>query len=132
MKIATGRAGFFLFRLCPLITYCCLIFYLSSIEARNLRPYFFFSGEDKILHLIEYAILGFLLMRCMGPWRENPCTRGYCIFFGLIYGISDEFHQAFVPGREASAWDVLADMAGLMLVSLSYEKIFRKRGHPLK
>ena len=43
------------------------------------------------------------------------------IFFGaflaFLYGLTDEIHQAFVPGREASALDVMADGAGAMIGS---------------
>ena len=30
-----------------------------------------------------------------------------------MYAISDEWHQSFVPGRQLSAWDWAADLAGL-------------------
>lgn len=37
------------------------------------------------------------------------------IFFCILYAISDEFHQAFVPGRSVSALDVLMDGVGSVL-----------------
>jgi VanZ family protein len=38
------------------------------------------------------------------------------VLFCLLFGISDEFHQAFIPGRVVSAWDVAADSFGALLV----------------
>ena len=38
------------------------------------------------------------------------------VFICFLYGISDEVHQAFVPGREASVGDLLADVAGAAIV----------------
>ncbi len=59
----------------------------------------------KILHLAEYAVLGFLVVPKAGSWKAALLV---CIF----YAVSDEFHQLFVPGRRGSAVDVLIDSAG--------------------
>jgi len=63
---------------------------------------------DKLAHFTEYALLGFLLGRGTG---NVPVA----FALSALYGVSDEVHQSFVPGREASALDWLADAAGALI-----------------
>ena len=91
------------------ILYMLLIFYLSSLP----RPikYELAPGMDKILHLFEYAILGYLLEVSL----KKSQVRAYLIvawLIGSFYGVTDEIHQSFVPGREASFIDLIADSLG--------------------
>ena len=71
-------------------------------------------GLDKLLHLIAYSVLGLTLLwsRCPGqverPWRGAL----WAFLFCLLYGLSDEYHQSFIPNRMVSGWDVAADAAG--------------------
>ena len=72
----------------------------------------------KCAHLTEYAVLAFLFWRARWkPRRKDPRPwswreAGYAVLFVALYAASDEFHQSFVPTREASAWDVLIDTIG--------------------
>ncbi len=54
------------------------------------------------------------------------------LLIGTGYAISDEWHQSFVPGRDASAWDVFFDMAGNGMGGAIYpfvrRSILRSRG----
>ena len=98
----------------PVIAWAGAIFYGSSISSPNIPSY---PNSDKLLHIIEYAFLGFLLSRLMRN-AEYPFSRKkYFVYFlamliGLSYGVSDEIHQYFVPGRSCSLWDILADAIG--------------------
>jgi len=67
---------------------------------------------DKVLHFFEYGIFGFLLYFALAGerWEGKPLLPAFMI--GSIYGISDEFHQYFVPTRECDVFDFLADAAG--------------------
>ncbi len=101
----------------PLAFYLVLIFYLSSRPAFAIR-------HDKIGHTLEYAGLGFLIARLF-VWRLRGAIRPMgivlgSVLLGMIYGMTDEFHQSFVPGRESSGWDVMADAFGSLLGALSY------------
>ncbi|MCX9075079.1 MAG: VanZ family protein [Candidatus Methanoperedens sp.] len=100
--------------------------FLHSIEHSDLRfllyPFYIFSlYPDKIQHIILYAGFGFLIHSSLKN-SSNPALMNYAIMFsviiGTIYGISDEFHQSFVPGRTASAWDLLADAIGLTIAQI--------------
>jgi VanZ family protein len=65
----------------------------------------------KLAHFSEYAVLYLLARPLIGSgWRSW--------LFCLAYAASDELHQAFVPGRGASPWDVLLDSAGALAGAL--------------
>lgn len=66
-------------------------------------------------HMAAYALLAFLWVR---PWQHRlPAARAGCLALVLtvLYAISDEYHQTFVPGRDGSVTDVLVDAAGACL-----------------
>ena len=76
---------------------------------------------DKILHVIAYAILSFL----MGTSLRKSGIRNYALIgmmLALSIGLADEIHQAFVLVRNASATDLLADSLGAFVgaYSISY------------
>lgn len=76
------------------------------------------GAPDWLLHGIEYGALGLFLSRALaGGWRGRLSGRGavLTLLLGVLYGASDEWHQSFVPGRDSSARDVLADGAGTLL-----------------
>ena len=72
----------------------------------------------KCAHLTEFAILALLIWRAFRkpvskdgrPW-DWPLA-GKTIVFVLLYASSDEFHQLFVPSRQASVVDVMIDTTG--------------------
>ncbi len=98
----------------PAILYALAIFILSSLPGAVV-PTLGFRFGDKILHLAEYGILGFLLYRA---FRGTPRPFLLTILTGVIYAASDEFHQLFVPGRYCDFWDFAADVVGLALLGV--------------
>lgn len=89
-----------------------IIFIASSIP--NLGP---LPGgvSDKSGHSIGYAILGALVLRALSGarWaRVTWKTAFLAIAIATLYGVSDEWHQSFVPGRSPEVLDVVADMTG--------------------
>lgn len=77
----------------------------------------------KTTHFSEYAFLGmlsFLEFRLFaGLFRLNIRLKKYhyalgAFIWGVLFAISDEIHQRFVPGRYASPVDVLIDSAGTL------------------
>ncbi|MEK7812911.1 MAG: VanZ family protein [Candidatus Desantisbacteria bacterium] len=85
-----------------------IIFGLSSVPSDNTLPSFF-PFFDKIAHLIEYTGLGWLLNNAFNGLKLAA------ILIGSLYGLSDEFHQLFTPGRECDYKDLLCDIAGCTL-----------------
>jgi VanZ family protein len=71
--------------------------------------------SDKAGHSIGYAMLGALVLRALARARWNNVTWKTALLavaITTVYGVSDEWHQAFVPGRSPDPFDVVADMTG--------------------
>ncbi|MGB5717851.1 MAG: VanZ family protein [Gammaproteobacteria bacterium] len=97
------------------IAWAGLIFYLSSQP--GIHTPLLFPGQDKLFHLIAFGMLGFLLMGTLKATNSGYRT-GQVWFVVLLvasYGVLDEFHQYFVPGRSVEFYDALADAAGGLL-----------------
>ena len=70
----------------------------------------------KAAHMTEYALLALLLLRALSIDRGDArrwISSAWVL--SVAYAASDEFHQSFVPGRNASVVDVLIDSAGAAL-----------------
>lgn len=95
------------------IAYMGLIFLLSSLHGMRLPK--IPENSDKLIHMAVYVPLGFLL--CMALVMSGLRRYGFVIalILTIIYGMTDEFHQSFVPGRHASFGDVIADSVGALL-----------------
>lgn len=100
----------------PVFAYAGFIFYLSSqSHPEEQLPSFVGILSDKVLHVIEYAVLGALFYRgfrwsAEASWR--PWVVPLAVLCTSLYGVSDELHQSFVPFRESSWLDWVADTVG--------------------
>ena len=105
------RSTFLLATLC----WAGLIFYLSSQPSIDTPA--LFPGQDKLFHLIAFGILGLLATGSLHASQTGYPTRQVwlVVLAVLLYGILDECHQYFVPGRSADIYDVLADAIGGLL-----------------
>lgn len=92
-----------------------LILTLSSLPAQTL-PKTWLLNWDKLIHLIQYFILGVLAMKSLKKININSVI--LVIIFGLLFGSIDEFLQSFISGRFSSALDVLADTIGTAIGAL--------------
>jgi len=93
-----------------------LIFHLSS-QSRPLPfiPDRFFT-YDKVLHALEYAVLGALLARAaVGAGAGSRWSVILAAAAGSGYGATDEWHQSFVPGRSCDPFDWMADTVGALV-----------------
>jgi ABC-type Fe3+ transport system permease subunit len=79
-------------------------------------------------HFAEYAILAALLWYAL---RSTPALAGraapLAFTLAVLYAISDEFHQSFVPGRHPDVRDVLVDAAGALVAVLLLHRRSLKR-----
>ncbi|MCI0513695.1 VanZ family protein [candidate division KSB1 bacterium] len=118
---------FWRFYLPPFI-WAALIFWNSSRPHLRL-PHFYWPHIDKALHFGIYFILGFLMMRafCLGQTSKLR-VKNYVwgIVLGSLFGLSDEFHQCFVPGRSADIGDLIADILGILAAQLVIGWIYRR------
>lgn len=75
-----------------------------------------FDFQDKLLHFGAYFVMAIFSWRA---FRHSGLTAHrlmlLSVLFCSLYGLSDEWHQSFVPGRTPSALDWLADTLGAIL-----------------
>ena len=95
-----------------------MIFYLSH-QPGDLSIFPQFFGIDKLLHVIAYGSLAAAFLYGLNPFTKSSSralTAVVVLLFCVLFGVSDEYHQSFIPGRSVSAWDVVADGVGALLV----------------
>jgi VanZ family protein len=74
---------------------------------------------DKVAHFGIYGILG-----CAAYWAwPNRGIKAFCVC--VLYGLSDEIHQIYVPGRSCDPWDLLADTVGSAVAIILATVLFR-------
>ncbi|HEV2911973.1 MAG TPA: VanZ family protein [Pyrinomonadaceae bacterium] len=133
----------------PLVLWMALIFFFSTAElsagntSRIVRPVllWLFPGisEESLLrahfltrkaaHFTEYAILALLAARAFyGSSRKTLRRRWFTVALTLVilYALSDEYHQSFVPSRTGSVYDSMIDASG-GLAALLFLALRRKR-----
>jgi len=103
----------------PVLLQMALIFYFSAQPAGSpaLES---FPTPPGIGHLGGYGLLGLLLYRAFnqGLIGWNLISARNTFLVGLLYAISDELHQMFVPGRTPAVSDLGIDAAGIILALL--------------
>jgi VanZ family protein len=115
----------------PALLYMALIWQLSSMPIT--LPMASLPFRDKLAHIVEYAMLGLLAANAVrGTWPALSLPKALfaAALLTSTWGYLDEVHQAFVPGRHASAFDLLADVVGAVLGVAAYGAvvlIVRKR-----
>ena len=93
------------------LAYAGVIFYLSS---RTWSRVELFPHSDKVIHTIMYAGLGFLCVWALRATtlRGREAILPLAVAMAFIYGVTDEIHQLFVPGRSCDAADLVFDGVG--------------------
>jgi VanZ family protein len=118
--------------LLPVLIWMVVIFISSSIPADDF-PRVEFWGWAKLIHLVYYAVLCFLIQRAAGNQARYPLLARHSYLFGVVfavlYGASDELHQLSTPGRHGQYTDVLIDAFGafLFLAGLWVYRLTRPR-----
>ncbi len=107
----------FWFNQFPALFWTALLFTLSSIS--NLKaPQINLGFEDKIYHFLVYTVYGIFLTRAFYRQRRFLSLRRHFLLAaflaGTLFGLSDEFHQSFTPGRAVEWGDWLADTVGIL------------------
>ena len=107
----------------PLVLWCSLIFVLSSIPNLRTELGFWDLILRKAAHVTEFAVLFLLSFRAFEGFFSKISVAGLvstAAIFSVLFAVSDEFHQSFVPGRSASAYDVGIDSCGVLIGLLVY------------
>ncbi len=109
---------------------CCwiaTIYYLSSLSGLDIG--IDFAAKDKLFHMATYGLLGLFILGTMRlstmGYSYNQVTLATLI--ATAYGITDEWHQSYVPGRTSDPLDLVADCIGALLVTLAARAFMRRR-----
>jgi len=116
-----GKRRFLNFHSPPLL-WAGLIFIVSSFPLETPPTAGPFS--DKIIHVLEYAIFGFLLARSFHHIRNQVIHKIFlfaALGIGILYGLTDEIHQHFVSYRFFEWTDLIADTLGSGIGTLIYK-----------
>jgi len=129
------RAVYYLWLWLPPLAWCGVIFFFSSLPGLE-------SGLERWLdillrktaHMVEFGILACLIFCAIINSMKIEPFRAYSWsgFLSIIYAITDEFHQSFVPARSPGITDVLIDSAGVLFALFIIWKAYGKKNEPLK
>ncbi len=114
----------------PFWFWLVLIFIMSSIPGDKL-PDETFNLNDKLIHFFVFLILyvtasySFYNQSKFSLMKKHFYAAGFIL--AVLYGISDELHQYFVPLRSCEFYDLLADAAGAAAGMLVVYFTFYKR-----
>ena len=108
------------------VAWMAVVFRVSSISdlGRAARV------PDWISHPLEYGAGAILVCRALEGGRRRPLTLSTTLTATLLataYGVTDEYHQSFVPGRTADPLDVVKDFAGSAAACLVYRAWTRRQ-----
>lgn len=96
------------------LLWAIVIFALSSIPGRSF-PDVAVLRYDKVIHALVYSVLGAFCCLALRGAIPRPLAVPCATLVAVVYGMTDEFHQLFVPGRSADLHDVVADGLGGLL-----------------
>jgi VanZ family protein len=123
----------------PLILWAAIIFFFSS----NPDPYRYLPAAwrstvplptvsnssltewiGQLMHFLEYAVLSLLLFRAL--YKTSAASTkipALVILISMLFALSDEIHQLFVPGRAFQGVDLLIDLLGVLCGVYLYRRL---------
>ncbi|MBF0270944.1 MAG: VanZ family protein [Magnetococcales bacterium] len=107
-----------------LLGYSFLIYLLSSMVGQNSQP--LFENQDKIEHILAYGFMAYIAWSTLRQWTLLRHCWLWAWVYAVAYGMTDEWHQLFVPGRYADFWDLVADAVGAAL-AIAILELYRAR-----
>jgi len=119
-------------RFVPVILLIGTIFFLSHQHGTDMQL-LSVPGLDKLAHGFMYALLAAASLYSLSDnfKSSKPLHAGLLtVLFCLLYGMTDEYHQSFIPGREASIGDLAADSAGAAVLVILWLKKLRSETVP--
>src|SRR3989344_585787 len=94
------------------------IFYMSS-QPYDPVPTIGFPLKSTVYHIGIFFLFCFFLTIALSKGKSKDWLF-FAIIFSFFYGVTDELHQLFVPGRHAAIGDVLTDSVGIIFASIIY------------
>lgn len=96
------------------------LFYMSSQSPPEPRPTstILRAWYMNLRHAPAYGLLATLILWSLArrgePWASDRLRIVWAVALTTLYGVSDEIHQSFVPGRDASVLDLITDLVGAL------------------
>lgn len=100
------------------VMYAAFIFALSSLSHPPLISEIPWQVPDWLFHAVEYSLFGYFLVKAFNDsfqFQSRFLLLVITVLFGTLYGLTDEWHQSFVPERQAAIHDVVADAIGVLV-----------------
>lgn len=112
----------------PVAVWMGIIFYFSAQTNFDFVPERWqIDPVSWAVHFGEYAVLALLLRQAMLHTPRLSRHAGSLAFvLAVLYAISDEWHQSFVPGRYPDVRDVMVDAAGALVALLLAQQALRQ------
>lgn len=100
----------------PVFLWAALLFFVSALPQTSI-PSVGIKFEDLIAHACVYSVLGYLI--CLALFHKRIAVSSGLLWLactiGVLYGITDEVHQYFIPSRFSSVSDAVADAVGIII-----------------
>lgn len=130
IRSETSRHGKSILRWALVAVWMVLIFIGSSLHGNDLPE----APElvSVIVHFFEYFVLTILLLWAINKRLSNPIDAVSSVsafFVAGFYGVTDELHQIFVPGRIPDMFDLFVDTLGAFaaILIISVIAVAKKR-----
>lgn len=115
----------------PVLVYSIAIYIASSLQAPP-TPNLGFDWQDKVFHAVAYCLYGFVLQFAVVAWRKEQQSHTWLtLIFALLFALSDEIHQYYVPWRTCDVFDWIADVFGVV-ISIWLFSFVRKKVEALR
>ena len=124
-------------RWAAVVAWMALVFYLSAQSSLPMLSDRFGILQSIAGHFVEYAILALLLQWALrgNPSKGNGSGVSHAARWALViavtYGLTDEVHQHFVPGRAMDPFDLLMDAVGAAAALLVADLVMGRRAAAL-
>lgn len=115
-------------RIMPAAWVMSTIWWLSDRQTLPTPPGLTSEIWSYIGHIGMFGLLGITIWWALGMNSRlfDRERSWYAIGIATAYGVLDEYHQSFVPGRDPSALDVLADFVGAALAVMILPRLYRR------
>ena len=102
-----------------------LLFNLFNLDISMVNHYveIFHEPIRELMHLLEYLVLGILLINVLYQFNFNKNIFVIAIIFCCIFSITDEVHQLFIKGRAFQFLDIIMDNIGSLIGIFVFKKI---------
>ena len=110
------------------VAWIAVIYWLSSMpDLSTVEEARWLSIASNLAHIPLYGVLTFFVLKTFSV--PAPTWNVYALGFVLaaVYGVLDEWHQSFVPGRVGSSADVMVDVSSACGVLVAYYLWTRRR-----